>query len=70
MVLAGMSVDDGGTDSPQMTPSIRIAIQDLGWSKVADLYPGTKRFPISQGVEAVPLQDLASGALLFERKKS
>jgi hypothetical protein len=61
-----LGVECKRTDSRRMTPSIRIAIQDLGMSKVAVLYPGTKRFPISESVEAVPVQDLAGGASLFD----
>jgi hypothetical protein len=26
------------------------------------IYPGTKRFALAEGIEAVPLQDLAQGA--------
>lgn len=65
-----LGVECKRTDSPRMTPSIRIAAQDLGLSRVAVLYPGTKRFPISERVEAVPLQELQRGAAIFERKKS
>jgi len=42
-----------------MTPSIRIALDDLGPSKVAVLYPGTKRYSIGELVEAVPISTLA-----------
>jgi predicted AAA+ superfamily ATPase len=65
-----LGVECKRTDSPRMTPSIRIAAQDLELSRVAVLYPGSKRFPISERVEAVPVQDLASGTSIFERKKS
>jgi predicted AAA+ superfamily ATPase len=65
-----LGVECKRTDSPRMTPSIRIAAQDLGLSKVAVIYPGEKRFPISERVEAVPVQELASGTSIFERKKS
>jgi len=49
------------TDSPRMTPSIRIALEDLGLERVAILYPGGKRFPIVPGVEAVPVSSLGKG---------
>ncbi|MGA2480130.1 MAG: ATP-binding protein [Spirochaetia bacterium] len=65
-----LGVECKRTDSPRMTPSIRIAAEDLGLSKIAVLYPGSKRFPISEQVEAVPVQDLHRGASIFERKKS
>jgi predicted AAA+ superfamily ATPase len=65
-----LGVECKRTDSPRMTPSIRIAAEDLGLSKIAVLYPGSKRFPISEQVEAVPVQDLHRSASIFERKKS
>ena len=51
------------SDAPGMTPSIRVARDDLKLEAVAVIYPGSKRFSIAQGVEAVPLSDVASGAL-------
>lgn len=51
------------TDTPRMTPSIRIALDDLKLEAIAVIYPGDKRFPIGPSVEAVPLSDLAGGAL-------
>ena len=53
------------TDAPRMTPSIRIAMADLGLARVAVIYPGAKRFPIADRVEAVPLQTLAKKASIF-----
>lgn len=55
------------TDTPRMTPSIRIALKDLALQRVAVLYPGTKRYPLTDQVEAVPLQSLAeAGSSLFD----
>jgi predicted AAA+ superfamily ATPase len=51
------------TDTPRMTPSIQIAIKDLGLSRVAILYPGTRRYWLSEKVEAVPLNALSAGHL-------
>ncbi len=42
------------TDMPRLTPSIRIALEDLGLERIAIIYPGTKHFPISEQVDAVP----------------
>ncbi|MSQ59214.1 MAG: ATP-binding protein [Betaproteobacteria bacterium] len=42
-------------DAPAMTPSIRIAMDDLGLDRVAVIYPGSKRYSIAERVEAVPL---------------
>ena len=47
-------------DAPRMTRSIRSAIDDLELEKVLVVYPGTKRYPIADSVEAVPLAQLAA----------
>ena len=52
-------------DAPRITPSIRTALADVGLSKVAILYPGSQRFPLSDRVEVVPLSSLARGEPLF-----
>ncbi|MCC5869336.1 MAG: ATP-binding protein [Gammaproteobacteria bacterium] len=52
-------------DAPRMTQSIRIAIDDLGLEQVAVVYPGAKRYPLSDSVEAVPLSALATPGSLF-----
>ena len=49
------------TDAPRMTPSIRIALADLGLTRLAVVYPGTRRCPVEERVEAVPLGALATG---------
>ena len=49
------------TDAPRMTPSIRIALSDLGLTRLAVVYPGTRRYPLEERVEAVPLSTLARG---------
>ena len=53
-------------DAPGMTPSIRTALEDLGLERVAVLYPGPRRYPIAERVEAVPLSTLAKPGALFE----
>jgi hypothetical protein len=52
-------------DAPRMTPSIRNAIEDVGLERVVIIYPGQKRYSITEKVEVVPLQTLASGEPLF-----
>ncbi|HEX9094357.1 MAG TPA: ATP-binding protein [Coriobacteriia bacterium] len=52
-------------DAPRITPSIRIALADLGLDRVAVLYPGERRYAISDVVEAVPLSQLAQRGSLF-----
>ena len=53
-------------DAPRMTPSIRNALSDLGLVRVAVIYPGDQRFPISERVEAVPIKVLSGGGPLFD----
>lgn len=52
-------------DAPRLTSSIRIAIDDLGLEQVAVIYPGARRYPLGESVEAVPLCTLATPASLF-----
>jgi predicted AAA+ superfamily ATPase len=47
------------TDTPRLTPSIRIALNDLKLKHVFVIYPGIQRFPLADQVEAVPLQTLS-----------
>ncbi|MDQ2668260.1 MAG: hypothetical protein M3Z05_20005, partial [Gemmatimonadota bacterium] len=54
-------------DAPRMTPSIRIAMTDLQLSAVEVVYPGAKRYPLDEGVDAVPLATLAKAGSLFVR---
>jgi predicted AAA+ superfamily ATPase len=53
------------TDAPRLTPSIRIARTDLALERVAVIYPGNKRYPLADDVEAVPLEALANGEPIF-----
>lgn len=61
-----LGVECKRTDAPRMTPSIRIALEDLGLSRVAVVYPGSRRFPIAEKVEAVPLSALVRGSIFPE----
>ena len=45
-------------DAPRLTPSMRIAIQDLRLERLYVVYPGTRRYAIAERVEAVPLAAL------------
>lgn len=47
------------TDAPALTPSMRIALDDLRLEHLIVLYPGTRRYPLSARVTAVPLAELA-----------
>lgn len=52
-------------DAPRMTPSIRIALEDLELQCVAVIYPGDRRYAVADRVEAVPLSDMTSPGRLF-----
>ena len=45
-------------DAPTVTPSMRIAMQDLGLDALYVVYPGTRRYALAQGVQALPLAAL------------
>ena len=46
------------TDAPQLTPSMRIALQDLALDALYVVYPGDRRYTLAPRVEAVPLSAL------------
>ena len=53
-------------DAPKLTPSMQIAMEDLKLDRIAVIYPGLKRYPLTDKIEAVPLQELSrSGEELF-----
>ena len=60
-----LGVECKRADAPRMTPSIRIALDDLGLDRVVVVYPGDTRYTIADRVEAVPLAALASAGGLF-----
>lgn len=61
-----LGVECKRADAPRVTPSIRIALDDLRLERVAMIHPGTKRFALADRVEAVPLDTLAEPGRLFE----
>ena len=60
-----LGVECKRADAPRLTPSIRIALDDLGVERVVIVYPGGKRYPLGELVEAVPLAMLAESGTLF-----
>lgn len=52
-------------DAPRLTPSIRNALDDLGLERVVIIYPGVKKYPLAERVDAIPLQALADKAFLL-----
>jgi uncharacterized protein len=49
------------TSSPRMTPSMRIAIQDLRLDKLTVIYPGEETFTLGPKVEATGFKQLVRG---------
>jgi predicted AAA+ superfamily ATPase len=45
-------------DAPRLTPSMRIAMRDLRLDALYAVYPGKRRYPLADAVEAVPLAAL------------
>ena len=46
------------SDAPSLTPSIRVALDDLKLDRILVVYPGDRRYPLGERVEAFPLADL------------
>jgi len=60
-----LGVECKRTDTPRLTRSIGIALEALGLKRVAVVYPGVKRFPLSDQVEAVPLAVMGERGSIF-----
>lgn len=48
-------------DAPRLTPSMRIALDDLKLEQIAVVYPGTRHYSLAKRINAVPLTALADG---------
>lgn len=48
------------SDSPTLTPSMRIAIADLRLDRLHVVYPGTRVYSLAEGVDVVPLADFVN----------
>jgi uncharacterized protein len=60
--------------APTLTPSMRIALTDLKLDRIVVVYPGDRRFPLGDSVEAVPLAELvgdagAAAAIFKDRRR-
>lgn len=47
-------------DTPRLTPSMRIAATDLKLDALYVVYPGDRRYPPADNIEAVPLAHFVS----------
>ena len=61
-----LGVECKRTDAPRVTPSIKNALADLDLDRVAVVYPGERRYPLADRVEAVPVSELAKHGRLFD----
>ena len=48
-------------DAPRATPSMHIARTDLQLAQIAVIYPGPRRYPLADGIAAVPLEVIPEG---------
>jgi len=49
-------------DAPSLTPSMRIAVEDLKLDELQVVYPGEKRYALARRVEVVPLAQIVKAA--------
>ena len=66
-----MGIEAKRTDAPTLTPSMRIALEDLKLDHLGVLYPGGRRYALGERVTALPLVTLADGGIdaLFPKRK-
>jgi uncharacterized protein len=56
-----LGVEIKRADAPALTPSMRIALRDLQLDYLTVLYPGSRRYQLTERVSVVPLATLAEG---------
>lgn len=54
-------------DAPTLTPSMRIAMEDLKLNRLIVIYPGERRYPLTDRIEAVPLWDAINDKALHRQ---
>lgn len=48
-------------DAPTMTPSMKIALEDLKLERIAVIYPGRQRYTLNRRITVVPLETVCGG---------
>lgn len=48
-------------DAPTMTPSMRIALEDIGLERITVIYPGDKRYELHKKISVVPFDKVIDG---------
>ena len=63
LVKAGrrFGVECKRVDAPRLTPSLRIALEDVGLQQIAVVYPGTRRYRLAGRIAAVPMREVPFG---------
>jgi uncharacterized protein len=60
-------------DAPTLTPSMRIALEDLKLDRLLVVYPGVRRYSLGDRVEVIPLLELvgagADPARMFKKRR-
>lgn len=46
-------------DAPRLTPSMKIAMEDLGLDRLIVFYPGQRAYPLAERIEVMPITRLA-----------
>ena len=66
-----LGVEVKRSDAPGTTPSMRIAMDDLGLDQMIVLYPGSQRYSLGNRIDVVPLEALAEATAedLFPQRR-
>jgi predicted AAA+ superfamily ATPase len=56
-----LGVECKRADAPTVTPSMRHALTDLRLERIAVIYPGARRYAMTERIEAVPVEALVDG---------
>ena len=66
-----LGVEIKRADAPVITPSMRIALEDLKLDQLTVLYPGFRRYALTDHITVVPVVAVAEGLRgIFPRTKS
>ena len=61
------------SDGPVLTPSMRIAFQDLKLDRLWIVYPGNRRYDLARNITTLPLAEIAkpgaAASILFEKNR-
>jgi uncharacterized protein len=53
-------------DAPRLTPSMKIAMEDLGLDRLIVFYPGERAYPLAERIEVMPLIRLADTGKFYQ----